>query len=792
MHRLSAFPMPVSRRSAALALGFLLCLSSQAAATAAEQVPAEGSPTPAAAPDEAFLGLSVRDIEGIGCVVAWIDPGPLGGTGLESASIGRPDLLVAIDGTPASAASLAAALRSKAPGATITLAFRRAAARAATFPRAGDATRWQESTESMTVELASRSAWSGTFGIERLPAHDAPLPASAVLSAATVRGPLDGDPDLKAALERLITAQRAMSEAQPDAHRLSRVTAALTDPMALPELGAAIAAPTTSGLRPATLAATLTSQNLDAPLVGVGDHGSVPVPGVQSAIYALDFFVSETRLHMQEALGDAYANEALARQALATARGMRDSLLIAGPDAAERLATIRRGSAISMSSIVAALRHLDAELAIAPEVIDGEVEGLPEELRGAVEGVVLTAQPIPDIGWAVVGGRGPNRYDLSKIAAVIDLEGDDTYVMSDLALGMRAIIDIKGNDRYEGGELQGIACGVGGLFLVDDHAGNDVYVGRSFHGGAACFGAGLLLDRGGDDRYEGELWSLGAACWGAGLLIDLGGGDSYRSHYLSQGVGGPRGFGAIVDSGGDDLYDALGSRPSQYGSAATFASFSQGVGIGIRRAAAGGIGLLSDLGGNDRYLAGEFAQGGGYFFGLGLLADRGGNDRYWADRYGQAWAAHQASGILLDGGGDDVYLGRTAANQGAAWDQSTALLHDAAGDDLYQAESLCQGSAAQQAIAFLIDGGGSDRYLATSEIAQGHSGSNDYHHDQAAPIGGGFSFSLLLDLLGAGEAKESDRFSTGRPTGQTIRVGTRNAGTPALSTVDGLFIDASR
>ncbi len=772
------------------ALAILAALSLTPAAAAAETP----RPSPIALDDatkQAFLGLAVRDIEGVGCVVAWIEPGPLDGRGLDSPTLARPDLLVTVDGQPATAAALVAAVAAKSPGDTITLTYRRSTARGPSFPTAPA---FDAAVQTITTELSSRGAWTGTYGSPRLPAHDAAVPEPALLNDAALKAALDREPTLRAGLDRLIAAQRAVCERESDARRLSRVTAALTQPMALPEIAESIAAPTGRGLRPARLAATLAAEELDAVLVDGPGQGSVPVPGSQGAIYALDFFASEAALHMREALGDAYANESVARSAVAAARGLRSSLLIAGPEAADRFATIRRGATIDMNSIVAALAHLDADLAIAADVAGGEAEGIPDELKGAVEGTVLTAQPIPDIGWAVVGGPGPNRYDLSKVAAVIDLGGDDTYTMSDLAIGMRVVIDVAGNDRYEGGKDQGIACGLCGLFLVDDMAGNDRYLGKALNAGVGCFGAGLLIDRGGDDVYEGSEWSLGAACWGAGLLIDLGGSDTYRAEFMSEGCGGPRGLGAIVDVNGDDLYDAQGREPSQYGTPATISSFSQGVGVGIRRAAAGGIGMIADLAGNDRYLAGEFSQGGGYFYGLGLIVDRGGNDRYWGDRYSQAWAAHQASGILLDGGGDDTYVARTAANQGAAWDQSTALLYDASGNDSYQGDSLAQGSAAQQAIAFLVDGGGSDRYVANGEIAQGHSGTNEYHFDQAAPIGGVFSFSLLLDLLGpnAGQSPESDHFSAGRPAGGSIRLGTRDESRPANSTLDGLRIDVSK
>ncbi len=797
---------PARWRIAAIGMACGLLAALAPSAQAAQETPAESGDSAeleAAIVLSSYLGLSVRDIAGLGCVVAWIDPGPLNGRGLESDSLGRPDLIVAIDGRSASEATLAEVVGTKFIGDAVTISYRRAIQRNANLPEASGvahAELWEAEVRQVSATLADRRLWTGTFGDPQRPSPagvgelggGGPF-AGKLLLVPEVIDAINADRAMRERLDRLLIAQQAMSATQQDARRLSHVTAALTQPFALPELAEALSARASAGLRPARLAATLTAKALDASPPSGEAHGSVPVPGVQSAIYALDFFSNQTRLHMQDALGDAYGNETVARSALATMIGMRDALMIGGPDASERFGLIRRGAAIDMEAIVAALAHVDADLAIAAEVIDGEVEGMPEELAGAVEGVVLSAQRIPEIGWAVVGGRGPNRYDLSKVAAVIDLDGNDHYWMSGLALGMRVVIDIVGDDRYEGHADQGIAGGLCGLFLVDDHGGNDQYIGHALHAGAGCLGAGLLIDRAGNDRYEGTTWALGAACWGSGMLLDLGGNDAYVSEYLSQGCGGPRGIGAIVDGSGNDTYDAVGNRPSLYGTEGTTASFSQGVGVGIRRAAAGGIGMLCDLGGNDGYRAGEFAQGGGYFFAYGILCDREGNDTYEAARYAQGWAAHQASGTLLDASGNDAYRGRVAASQGAAWDQSTALLLDGEGDDSYEAAGLAQGAAAQQSLAFLVDGGGSDGYQASGESVQGESGRNEYHFGRPAPIGGVFSFSLLLDRIGAargaGSAPETDRFSTGRPIGTTMRTGAANADRPSASTLDGLFID---
>ncbi|MFO0826675.1 MAG: hypothetical protein U0572_00875 [Phycisphaerales bacterium] len=743
------------------------------------------SPFGADGAHRAYLGLAVRDVPNVGCLVSWIDPGPLNGTGIESPIVARPDLLVSIDGVDASAAAIADRLAHLEPGATVTLRYRRALHRGATFP---ESPAHEAEVREVAVVVDDAAPWQGTFNVPTRPATEiAPRPAATTL-AINGDGPFAAaltQEGLREPLEKLIAAQRAVSSTQPDARRLSRVSAALEDPLALPDLARAIAAPTAiAAARPLRCAATLAAANLDARLDPFDGHGSVPSNEAQRAIFALDFLFNEARLKVQDALGDAYANEALARDAIRAVRDMRSSLLVSGEHAKATLAVVRRGAQIDVDALVAAIAHPEADLDLGDLAKSTERDEIPEPLKGAIEGEVLAVQPIDGLGWAVIGGVGPNRYDMSKVAAVLDLGGDDTYTMSGLALGVRGIIDIAGNDRYEGGAEQGIASGVCGFFLVDDRAGNDVYVGKALNAGCGLLGAGVLIDRAGNDTYVGTEWSLGAACWGAGVLIDLGGNDEYRADYLSEGCGGPRGFGAIVDASGDDRYDAQGAQPSVYDTPTVRASFSQGIGIGLRRFAAGGVGLLADLAGNDRYEAGEFAQGGGYFFGLGVLADKSGNDRYWGNRYGQGFAAHQAAGALLDDAGDDTYVGMTAASQGAAWDQSVAVLFDGAGSDSYQAEGLAQGSAAQQALAFLIDLGGDDRYVAAGDSVQGQSGTNEYHFAEPPPFGGIWSFSSLLDL-GVG----TDHWSSNRRAGTTMKLGQPNADRPALGTLHGLFID---
>ena len=95
-------------------------------------------------------------------------------------------------------------------------------------------------------------------------------------------------------------------------------------------------------------------------------------------------------------------------------------------------------------------------------------------------------------------------------------------------------------------------------------------------------GVGLIIDHGGADEYVGTQWSLGAGFYGVGAVLDLGGGnDVFTSESFSQAIGGPRGYGLILNAQGRDLYRNNGPVASVYGTDAVFAGISQGVGFGV-------------------------------------------------------------------------------------------------------------------------------------------------------------------------------------------------------------------
>jgi hypothetical protein len=169
------------------------------------------------------------------------------------------------------------------------------------------------------------------------------------------------------------------------------------------------------------------------------------------------------------------------------------------------------------------------------------------------------------------------------------------------------------------------------------------------------------------------------------LAIDLAGCDTY---WVSGAVGTPtQPVSVAVDLGGADRYGPQATDHSNADGATPTPAFGAGL---------GGVGVLWDGGGNDRYRIDEQGLG-----------------------YGQA-----GIGVLFDRAGDDTYTAHHAA-QGSAW-FGIGMLVDEAGDDRYRSITSSQGAAGSFAAAALVDGAGNDHYrvIPESKVA-GLSG--DYH-----------------------------------------------------------------
>jgi hypothetical protein len=246
----------------------------------------------------------------------------------------------------------------------------------------------------------------------------------------------------------------------------------------------------------------------------------------------------------------------------------------------------------------------------------------------------------PGAAIACLDGIGPGA-----LAAIDYTEHNATraaFPGNNLALSV--VADYEGDDHYtyigEPSVVQGAGY-LGGMGILVDQYGNDTYLANftrtdfpppnignvigNQDGGAQGYGYGgfgLLLDDWGDDVYDFRIASTAGRCvWG-----------------WAQGFGGAGGIGISSDLWGNDDWLATGREllgdEDCYGSGgntAVLGLYPQGVGI------LGGVGIMTDTGqGDDDYHAYNTAStpdsyGQGYSVGgLGIMYDDGGTDDFVA------------------------------------------------------------------------------------------------------------------------------------------------------------------
>jgi hypothetical protein len=216
--------------------------------------------------------------------------------------------------------------------------------------------------------------------------------------------------------------------------------------------------------------------------------------------------------------------------------------------------------------------------------------------------------------WALGVAHGPG------VGVLTDQSGDDWYVAAihsigvGLNKGVGVLRDLgDGEDLYQcwgvyknsyrEGDFEGFGIGVGwgwsftegfagGIGLVNDGGGDDIYVGSTFglgigyrsgigmlvendgddvylamkgQGGAPHAGMGegihmgnaLFLDRSGNDFYSGASFAGGGYDDGAGFFIDVAGSDTYTDlmeHGLWPARSGAGSLGVFLDGDGEDTF----------------------------------------------------------------------------------------------------------------------------------------------------------------------------------------------------------------------------------------------
>ncbi|MHB1033779.1 MAG: hypothetical protein ACYC35_05420 [Pirellulales bacterium] len=394
-----------------------------------------------------------------------------------------------------------------------------------------------------------------------------------------------------------------------------------------------------------------------------------------------------------------------------------------------------------------------------------QLAAIPDE--GSVKVAGVTGTVVKQIetpqGDIIIGGKGRNEYrldEMGKVAAVIDLGGNDVYYEGTVSANrpLLVVIDLAGNDLYRGTRPGIQGSSILGVSMLLDVKGDDGYDARDVAQGSTVGGVGILIDCAGDDWYRGLRRVQGQAICGFGFLINREGNDRYRAALLAQGLGGPLGFGLLEDTSGKDYYYAGGLYLDSYPETPGYDAFAQGVGCGARGEANGGIGVILEGGGDDVYEYDYFAGGGGYWFGTGFARDFGGNDRHIGgtrtaydggsrgeplfQRFNNGFGCHYGVGFAFDDEGNDTY-GGTIMGQGFAWDIAVGGLFDFAGNDRYDSTGAGnEGSSGQGAIGILVDLAGDDVYIGRS---QGSAPAGISYH---SPSECGGNFAFLLDYGG--------------------------------------------
>ncbi len=220
---------------------------------------------------------------------------------------------------------------------------------------------------------------------------------------------------------------------------------------------------------------------------------------------------------------------------------------------------------------------------------------------------------------------------------------------------------------------------------------------------------------------------------------------------------------------------------------------SQGCGMGRRRDSVpenigflGGLGLLRDKKGKDKYTGSVFAQASG-FLGFGMLLDGGGDDTYEGLWYVQGSAAHLGLTLFHDAGGNDKYdptFPIKATSIGVGHDFSVSLHLDEGGDDQYFAPGLSLGSGHANGMGLLVNVGGNDSFKAGGAFTLGGAAAAEVF---ASARGKMKTFGLFVKAGGTGTYDVPG--TTGRVAGGTWSYAPENVPAGDAGVDGGVFFD---
>ncbi len=356
------------------------------------------------------------------------------------------------------------------------------------------------------------------------------------------------------------------------------------------------------------------------------------------------------------------------------------------------------------------------------------------------------------IGRMVITGKKKNEHCYDNCCLLIDFNGNDTYrgciaATPNSRIPISIAIDLDGKDRYVNDKelLPSQGAGIFGCGILIDVNGDDYYESKKVSQGFGLFGVGLLLDETGNDEFRMESSGQGCGYFGCGFHLDVEGDDEFYLYGDGQGFGGVGGgVGVLGNREGDDHYVAEPSaevidRGDYHSEHKINVSNAQGMGAGRRgdgtdgHSWSGGLGAIIDIYGDDKYEAGNFSLGCGYWYGTGAVYDKEGDDLYRSVYFTQASGAHYCIGIMIDESGNDRHeLWETSgAALSFGWDYTNSLLVDKGGNDYYEGKIISIACAEIRSNSFFFEIGGNDTY----KFGKGALGigASDYRDDYQYP-----------------------------------------------------------
>lgn len=315
-------------------------------------------------------------------------------------------------------------------------------------------------------------------------------------------------------------------------------------------------------------------------------------------------------------------------------------------------------------------------------------------------------------------------------------KGDDVHSRNDVMLS----IDFGGENRYTGRYGAGIgyagvminfgsavsydvpdaSAGVGllGIGMAYEFATGEANAkAKSLAFGCGIAGVGGFVRKGELSTYRASTLAEGFGAWGTGVLLDVSGDDDYRLGAWGQGAGRMGGVGWLMDRSGRDRYEAGGVLPSSVFERAS-ESNAQGYGAGVD-GEEGGVGVLSDLFGDDEYICSDRGQGAGANGGAGLLIDHEGDDIHLGFAHCQGYGGSGGGGYSVDYSGDDRYMVTTSACHGNGNDFGIGFLFDRSGNDLFGAQDAFPGTGFDNGTGVALLGQGEHRLTGRPLIGKG-------------------------------------------------------------------------